>query len=313
MMENITNLDAKGDIPSPAHTDAEDIMVKPVRFETMYSGGVAKDWVTLRKMETQANFRSETTIPIKSLQPKGPLDESDNSSVAAWNLWQVVEPAYEAWKKGNTLPEGDLTPLGAWHQLDGPSAEFLKTNGFTSVEDVAKMTMDQAARVPIHDSDRLPELARQWLESRAEGGIQAALEKRLEALEKENKALKKRQKEMDHENSATGQRFAGKDVTANGLYYASQSKCDQAWGFKKGTTSQHMRDGTFEQFIENEINRREEADQDYPGRYGNQTPEEVAEIEADREAVPDDPEPNPQEATIEETDEEVAEREGGGG
>jgi len=54
-------------------------------------------------------------------------------------IWAVIEPYYEAWKKGQENPV-DGTPLGAWPGLAPEQAERLKMLRVRSVEDVAAMT-----------------------------------------------------------------------------------------------------------------------------------------------------------------------------
>lgn len=54
-------------------------------------------------------------------------------------IWAVIEPYYEAWKKGQETPV-DGTPLGAWPGLAPEQAERLRMMRVRSVEDVAAMT-----------------------------------------------------------------------------------------------------------------------------------------------------------------------------
>lgn len=51
-------------------------------------------------------------------------------------MWDIVEPHYEAWKKGNELPE-DGTALAAWNGVNAEQADVLKAQGIRSVEDLA--------------------------------------------------------------------------------------------------------------------------------------------------------------------------------
>ena len=51
-------------------------------------------------------------------------------------MWEIVEPHYEAWKKGNELPE-DGTALAAWNGVNADQADVLKAQGVRTVEELA--------------------------------------------------------------------------------------------------------------------------------------------------------------------------------
>ena len=64
--------------------------------------------------------------------------------------WQVIGPAYQAWKKGEEAPVNG-TPLFAWPGLPREIADALKGLGIVTVEDMANFPDDRLGRMPFRD------------------------------------------------------------------------------------------------------------------------------------------------------------------
>jgi len=62
--------------------------------------------------------------------------------------WDMIEPAYEAFKKGNEIPESG-TPLGAWPGVTSNQADGLRKMGIRTVEEVRDMPDGQMGRIPF--------------------------------------------------------------------------------------------------------------------------------------------------------------------
>lgn len=96
---------------------------KPVRVEKIENYPV--DYVDIGPL----GYTNKTMIPhrIKDLQ-------KDISG-----LWKFVQPKYEAWKQGQTLPD-EGTPLAAWNGCMTEQADVLRVNGIRTVEQLARLS-----------------------------------------------------------------------------------------------------------------------------------------------------------------------------
>lgn len=142
--------------------------IRVVEFKTEYGpGGKATDWV--KTAPQGADFQNtQTWHRVKALMPPEDADTSNArraDTIALMNArWAEIGPRYEAWKNGQELPENG-TPLAAWSGVSPDAAKHLRNMGVQSVEDVASLGEDVAARLPFPNSRELPRLARQYLES----------------------------------------------------------------------------------------------------------------------------------------------------
>ena len=84
------------------------------------------------------------------------------ASMAAQVLWAHIKPRYEAWKGNQDLPETG-TPLAAWNHLTPTQAEFLRTNGIRSVEDVSHLTDTHIQQFKIHNLRSIIEAAKRFV------------------------------------------------------------------------------------------------------------------------------------------------------
>lgn len=62
--------------------------------------------------------------------------------------WELVQPAYEAWKEGRDTPVNG-TPLDLWPGLTTAQAEVFRLAGLRSVEDIRNMDQSSASRVNL--------------------------------------------------------------------------------------------------------------------------------------------------------------------
>ena len=94
-------------------------------FYTRFRNGKEDDYVVLVPRGEAAD-RVATPLRVKEIIPKGDLSEDNPSHYALIKRWEVVGPAYEAWKKGQEVPE-DGTPLAAWPGVSPEIAQRLRS------------------------------------------------------------------------------------------------------------------------------------------------------------------------------------------
>lgn len=80
-------------------------------------------------------------------------------------MWQIVEPHYEAWKKGNELPDTG-TPLLVWNGVLPSQRDVLKTHGIRTVEELAMVPDSLIDRIGLPGLRTARDAARKWEEGR---------------------------------------------------------------------------------------------------------------------------------------------------
>lgn len=139
-----------------------------VKFETRYPlGREPQDWVLLAPQGEEYE-KTQTWHRIKHLMPRDDVDATtrDSDSYKAMELrWNIVGPAYEAWKKGEALPE-DGTPLAAWGGLNAGQVAALKRMGISTVEAVRGMSAAALEKLNWPDAHKIPDMAASFLDSR---------------------------------------------------------------------------------------------------------------------------------------------------
>lgn len=136
-----------------------------VKFETKYESGKAVDMVLIAPLG-EAFERTKTWHQVSKLvPPKDPSREvrEADTFVAMSARWEIIGPAYDAWKAGMEIPEGG-TPLAAWAGVTAEQAEVLRALGIRSVEDVRDMTDGTISRLPFPNGRQMPKLARDFLD-----------------------------------------------------------------------------------------------------------------------------------------------------
>lgn len=140
------------------------------RFYTVYEDDPKKpgtmrerDMVEYGPIGQGARTRCCERIDVLSKINK--VSGANPASQAAQVLWAHIKPRYEAWKDNQELPETG-TPLAAWNHLTPTQAEFLRTNGIRSVEDVAQLTDIHIQQFKIHNLRSIIEAAKQFVGSK---------------------------------------------------------------------------------------------------------------------------------------------------
>ena len=140
-----------------------------LEFKAEYKNGKQTDWVLVAP-SGEAFERTHTWHRVKDLMPPENVDDVRANSSAYMVLqarWKQIGPKYEAWKQGNELPD-DGTPLAAWAGVTPEQARVLVGMGLKTVESVRDMSESAIVRLPFPNARKLPQLARDFLESRGD-------------------------------------------------------------------------------------------------------------------------------------------------
>lgn len=138
-------------------------------FKTEYTGDRAIDWVEIAP-SGEAFDRTHTWHRIKDITPPQNVDDTRRDSMSfkiAEARWERIRPAYEAYKRGQDLPD-DGTPLAAWAGVSPEQVAHLKAMGIKTVEGVRDMGEGAVSRLPFPNAKKLPKLAADFLSSRGE-------------------------------------------------------------------------------------------------------------------------------------------------
>jgi hypothetical protein len=142
-----------------------------------------EDWVHL--CPPGSSDRSVLTKRVSQIL-KVPRDRE-----VMYAIRQIVEPAYEAWKQGHSLPETG-TPLGAWPAITPDQAEAFRIIGIRTVEEVKGMSEREMVRLAIPGARNFPEMAARYLDSLDK----TSTAKRLKKKDEEVADLKAKNEEM---------------------------------------------------------------------------------------------------------------------
>lgn len=162
-----------------------DAQGKPKTGELRY-----EDWVTY--CPTGKQQWVVTSSPIKRLMKVTDANPENPAYAAAYARWKAIEPAYNAWKKGQELPE-EGTPLAAFNLLRREDQDALRAGGVRTVEELSSMTDGQRDSFRIPRMRELIKQAQVFLaaedRNKAQLEIQAR-DTRIEALEAEMKSMR---------------------------------------------------------------------------------------------------------------------------
>lgn len=165
-------------------TDAEKRVadVIPTEFWTDHEDkdgeNVLVDFVRWQKIGNPNHKGEERVSRVKRHQP---------------DIWEALKPYYEAWKKNEEAPVNG-TPIANWPPITKRLAEVMKTNGFRSVEDLAKATDSDLGRIGMGAMalrDKAREFVALKVDTKTAGTIDS-LKKTIERLENEIVFLKEK-------------------------------------------------------------------------------------------------------------------------
>lgn len=132
----------------------------------------------------------ESVSRLSRLQPREAGDTNPAVRMA-WDRWERIKPAYEAWKKGQEMPFSG-TPLAVWHGLTNEQADVLRAMGIRSVEEFAGLSDGVISKISFPGARELQVAAKAFLASADRNKVTQQIER----VEEENKTLKDQLEEM---------------------------------------------------------------------------------------------------------------------
>lgn len=190
-------------------SDDKIVNIKVIRFYTQWLESKTEPGVYNRPVDYvewaprhNAIF-SQLSDRVEDWRPPKYMKNDDDGMRANFfkARWDVVGPAYEAWKNGQEIPETG-TPFAAWSGLVPEHAEVLKSHGYKTVEELAALTDSQMGRIQLPHMHKLRELSRQYLEGRERTGeikrineLEEKLAVAMEMLEQATAPKKRKPKE----------------------------------------------------------------------------------------------------------------------
>lgn len=135
-----------------------------VEFKSLYRAGKDPVDMVLVAPAGPGYEKTRTWHRIKDIKPhEGEMRNSDSGAFMR-KRWEMIEPAYEAWKKGGEIPENG-TPLAAWGGVTADQVNALKAMAVYTVEQVAEMGDAACQELRIPNARQLPGLAKKFLEN----------------------------------------------------------------------------------------------------------------------------------------------------
>lgn len=139
--------------------------IKVLRFWTNYDLREPCDYVEFANtsaMTETGQFLATTVIRVAEVTPpefgEGPTFDAIRA------VWQYIGPAYEAWKKGEELPE-DGTPLAMWSGVTAEEAKVLGRFEIRTVEGVRDIPEALFTRIPLPRIRQKAAMAKAFLDS----------------------------------------------------------------------------------------------------------------------------------------------------
>ena len=212
-----------------------------------------KHIVILKRRDASVTGQDEIPMYVEDLMPpdREPRRGRNQGLLLQSEIWGIVKPAYDAFVKGHETPEAG-TPLGAFPHLNAASVTLLREMGYRSVEEIAEMSSEAAAKLPLVDGRSVPKIARAFLENKTSSDR----DRRIHTLEETIASL---QAELERRNAVDaagggGQVAEGavptqgaaansKPVTTLGVVHLSIRQCAKYWGTTNPTISKKLKAG----------------------------------------------------------------------
>lgn len=162
----------------------------------------ATDWVVYAPAHSPVNTRN-----IERVKFLKPLENGDPDS-ASYHLqvarWKQIEPAYEAWRKGQDIPMNG-TPLAVWAGIRPEQIKVLQQFGIKTVEEVETLSESQIERVRLPNMRELKIQAKAFLANMGASIAaeqQAKMQETMEAMAERMAQMEEALKRANADNDA---------------------------------------------------------------------------------------------------------------
>lgn len=131
--------------------------------------GQQRDWVLTAANTVESQLMS-TWQRVREFEPtEEDLEQDNDGAKLKCAIWRdKIEPAYNAWKEGASIPETG-TPLSAWLELNKHQVKALKAAGINTVEQIAEMSESVMDKIQLLDKHAMKRSAQAFLSSIADG------------------------------------------------------------------------------------------------------------------------------------------------
>ncbi len=148
--------------------------IRIVKFWTKYQAG--REPVDMVEYCAPGMAQRSTTVArVKDLaRIRQVRDSDDTAGNMAFERWQVISKAYEAWKQGQDVPVSG-TPLAAWPGLTPEQAEVFRLFGLKTVEEIANASSSIIARVQLPGVVEIQANAKRFLDASDQGKFAAQM------------------------------------------------------------------------------------------------------------------------------------------
>ncbi|KTR05003.1 hypothetical protein NS365_13320 [Aureimonas ureilytica] len=124
-----------------------------------------EDWAIYAPAHSPLNTKNIERIRHLRPDPERMGNDEEGAKLAFMTArWSQIEPAYEAWMKGQELPSSG-TPLAAWPGINADQVEVFRQVGIRSVEEVRDLSESQIDRVRLPNMRDLRTQAKLFLEN----------------------------------------------------------------------------------------------------------------------------------------------------
>jgi hypothetical protein len=182
--------------------------LEPVKDDTGRATGavVPVDYVVYGPPDRMNRQAIEARVN-RVLKARKPVDGSKNTAeFIAWARAEFIRPHYEAWKRGEELPD-DGMPISACNFLRPEDVVILKQSGVRSVQELASLSESVIDRVQIPAMREKRTQAKRFLEAQDINKAAAEMAKRDDKIAELERMIAAMGKPADPEVDGNGDRI----------------------------------------------------------------------------------------------------------
>jgi hypothetical protein len=121
-----------------------------------------------------AQMATTVAVVMQLAKVRTDIDPDNPAYQLARMRWEIIGPAYKAWKAGQDIPVNG-TPLAAWSGITPEQAEIVRSFGLRTVEEVAAATDGIVSKVQLPGMRDIRDNARLFIESADQNKLAAQM------------------------------------------------------------------------------------------------------------------------------------------